>query len=247
MLRKESVTVLEGNGPIPPNTYVLPGITAEDFRRVQREVWKEVWDEIGLEKPEKPKEMRATDQREADLEQNARQPRLAMEADGPAHTKTRERTEGATTAVQVMHGDSFSACRVDPGSKSNSTSFGMMAEPPALPCRDDVVVEGGYAAPKSRFLSLEMRTTTATGGLLPAGQTSTATTTFNEPLLQFYSTEEANFKKISIPYVSYDSSVWNLLAASSCRRVTETKSGQNKTSDPDGSRGRLRACPFLGS
>ena len=43
------------------------------------------------------------------LEHDARQPRLAMEADGPADTKTRERTEGAATAVQAMHGDSFSA------------------------------------------------------------------------------------------------------------------------------------------
>ena len=48
MPRKESVAVPEGNGPIPPNTYVLPGITAEDFRRVWREVWKEVCEENGL-------------------------------------------------------------------------------------------------------------------------------------------------------------------------------------------------------
>ena len=35
------------------------------------------------------------DQRLASLEQNARQPRLAIEADVPADEKTRERTEGA--------------------------------------------------------------------------------------------------------------------------------------------------------
>ena len=115
MLRKESVTVSKGNGLISPNTYVLPGITAEDFRRVWREVWKKVWEEDALEKPEKPKEMRATDQREAGLEQDARQPRLAMEADGPVNTKTRERMEGAATAVQAMYGGSFSACRINPG------------------------------------------------------------------------------------------------------------------------------------
>ena len=39
------------------------------------------------------------DQRLTSLEQDARQPRLAMEADGLADTKTRERTEGAATAV----------------------------------------------------------------------------------------------------------------------------------------------------
>ena len=73
-----------------------------------------------------------------------------MEADGQADKKTRERTEGAATAVQAMHGDSFSDSRVDPGPKtSNSTSFGVKAEPPALPCRDGVVVENGAAAPMS--------------------------------------------------------------------------------------------------
>ena len=57
MLRKYSVTVPEGNEPIPPNTCVLPGITAEDFRRVRKEVWKNVWEEDGLEKPDKIKEL----------------------------------------------------------------------------------------------------------------------------------------------------------------------------------------------
>ena len=130
-----------------------------------------------------------------------------MEADGPANTKICERTEGAATAVQAIHGDSFSACQFDPGPKSNSTSFGMVAEPLAIPCRDDVVVESGDAAPKLCLLSLEMRTTTAAGGLLPTGKPSTATTTFNKLLLQFYSSEEVNCKKASTPYVSYDSSV----------------------------------------
>ena len=53
------------------------------------------------------------------LGQDARQPRLAMDAGGPADTKTRERTEGAATAVQAMYGDSCSATRVDPGPKTN--------------------------------------------------------------------------------------------------------------------------------
>ena len=39
----------------------------------------------------------------------------AMEAEGQANTKTRERTEGAVTAVQAMRGDGFSARRVEPG------------------------------------------------------------------------------------------------------------------------------------
>ena len=156
-------------------------------------MWKVVWEEDRLEKPEKPKEVRAMDQREAGLEKNACQPRLAMEADGPANTKTRERTEGAATAVQAMHGDSLSACRVDPGPMTNSTSFGMMAEPPALPCRDDVLVEDGAAAPKSCLPSLEMRSPTSAGGLVSTGKTSTATkTTYNETPLRLCATEETN-------------------------------------------------------
>ena len=67
------------------------------------------------------------------LEHGARQPRLVMEADGQAETRTRERTEGAAAAVQATRGDCFSARRVEPGPTTNSTSFGVKAEPPALP------------------------------------------------------------------------------------------------------------------
>ena len=81
---------------------------------------------------------------------------------------------------------------------TNSTSFGVKAGPPALPCRDDVVVESGDAAPRSCLPSLEMRSPTAAGGLLPTGEVSTATrTTSNEPLLWFYATEEMNPKEDS--------------------------------------------------
>ena len=51
-------------------------------------------------------EMKNMDDHVTRLEHGARQPRLAMEADGPANTKTQERTEGAATAVQAMRGDS---------------------------------------------------------------------------------------------------------------------------------------------
>ena len=87
------------------------------------------------------------DQHAASLEQDARQPRLAMEADGRANTKTRECTEDAATAVQAMYGNSFSARRVEPGPNTNSTSFGVEAEPPDLPCREDVLVEDGATSP----------------------------------------------------------------------------------------------------
>ena len=114
---------------------------------------------------------RETNQRVPGLEQDARQPRLAMKADGQADTKTRKRTEGAVKAVQATHGDSFSANRVniDP---MCSTSFGVKVQPPVLACRNDVVAENGAAAPKSCHSPLEMRSPTAAGDLL---ETSTAT------------------------------------------------------------------------
>ena len=194
-------------------------------------------------------------QRLTSLEHGVRQPRLAMEADGPANTKTRKRTESAATAVQAMPGDSFSARQVKPGPNTNSVSFGMKAEPPALSCRDDVVVESGDAAPKSCLPFLEMRSSTAAGGLVSTGETSTVTgTTVNKPLLWFYSTEEENSKKknlrTSTPYVPYDSNVFqksNLSAAPSCRGVVETKPRQNRMFDPGGSQGHPRAFPFWGS
>ena len=98
----------------------------------------------------------------------------AVDADGPADTKTRQHTEDAAKAVQAKHGDSCTAQRVQDGPRI-STCFGVMVGPPALPCRDDFVVENGAAAPKSCLSPLEMRKTTAAGGLFPTGETSTAT------------------------------------------------------------------------
>ena len=133
----------------------------------------------------------------------------------------------------------------------------MEAESPYLPCWEDVLVEEGATSPESCLPSLEIRSPTAVGGLVPTGEASTATeTTSNEPLLRFYATEEMNPEKDSkmenswttIPSASYDSSVFqerNLSATP--YRVVETKSRKNKTFDPGGSRGHLRACPFLGS
>ena len=252
MLRKESKGVPEGNGPIPQQEEFGSGQhMMEDVHRMMKEVFDE-WD-TKMDKllREYKEEWRSIDQRLTRLEHDARQPRLAMEADGPANTKTCERTAGVTTAVQAMHGDSLSACRGYPGPMSNSNSFGMMAELPTFPCRDDFVVEIGDAAPKSCLPSMAMRTITAAGGLLPTGKTATETTTFNESPLWLYATEETNskeaiFEKTSTAYVSFDSSFWNLLAASSCRRVIETKSGQNRTFDPGGYQGHLRPCPFFG-
>ena len=128
-------------------------------------------------------ERTSIDQRLTRLEHGARQPRLDMEADGQAGTKTRERTEGAATTVQAMHGDScITAQQVKDGPKI-SISFGTMAEPPNLPCREDVLAKDGATSPESCLPSLEMRSSRAAGGLLivPTGEASTATeTNFNQ-------------------------------------------------------------------
>ena len=273
MLRKASKTVPEGNGPVPQREELESGqlTTGDAFRLLiekldnrQQGRMDSYFDRIDSRLDRQLKrmdsyfdrlddEMRERDQHLTRLEHGARQPRLAVEADGQASTKTRERTEGAATAVQAMRGDCFSACRVEPGPTTNSTSLGMKADPPAPPCRDDSVVECGSAAFKSCLPSMKMRPSTAAGGLVPTGDASKASeTTLNEPPLRFCLTEETDLKAenswTSIPSASYDSSSVfqgrNLSATSYCRRVVDTKSGQNKTFDPGGSRGHLRACPF---
>ena len=189
MLRKKRCVVPEGNGPVHQEEKFGSGQPApvDPFQRLE-EIWDRRIDVIA----------RLLEQHLASLEPGARQPRLAMIADGHANTKTRERTEGAATAVHAMRGDSFSARRVEPCPNTNSTSFGGKAETPPLPCRDDVVVENGDAAPRSCLTSVEMRSPPAAGHLLPTGEASTATrTTSNEPLLRFCATEEMDPEKDS--------------------------------------------------
>ena len=106
MLRKASEAVPEGNGPVPQKENFSSGkLTWGDAYRiikVSSDLWDKKLDKISGE-------MRKMDERLTRLEHGARQPRLAMEVDGPADTKTRECTEGAATAAQAMHGDGFSA------------------------------------------------------------------------------------------------------------------------------------------
>ena len=109
-----------------------------------------------------------------------------------ANLKTRARREGAIKAVRAMHWISFSANWVNPDPMC-STIFGLKTEPPALPCRYDVLVENGAAAPNSCLSPFEMRSPTAVGGLLSAGMVTTATrTTFKQLPLWFCLTEETN-------------------------------------------------------
>ena len=244
MPREESEAVPESNHPVPQQEDFGSGqpTLAYLYRMI-----KDLFDKLERRLEKFSDDMRRMDQRLASLKQDARQPRLATEADGPADTKTRERTEGAATAVQTMHEDSFSANRVDPDPIC-STSFGVKVEPSALPCRDDISVEDGAVAPNSCLSLLKMRTTTVANGLLSTGKTTTATkTTFDRPTPWFCLTEETNLGTSTQSALS-DSSFFrrnNLLAAPSCQMVIETKLGQNRIFDPGGSESRLRACPFL--
>ena len=217
MLRRASEAVPEGNSRVPQKEELGSAqLTLGDVYRLRVErfdrqleimdsrfdrqlktmhsLFDRMDDRLNKQFDEISKEMRKMDQHITRLEHEARQPRFSMKADGPADTtRTRERTEGAATAVQAMRGDCFSAHRVEPGLNTNSTSFGVKAGPPALPCRDDSVVESGTAAFESCLPSLEMRPSIAAGGLVPTGEASKATETNpNEPPLRFCSTEEMN-------------------------------------------------------
>ena len=157
----------------------------------------------------------------------------------PADEKTREHTEGAAKAVQAMRGDSFSAKRIQDGSKSSNT-FGVKAEPPALSCRDDVLVENCAAVPKSCLSPLEMRTPKATGENLYSNENHLRPA--NSLVLPDRRDITEDFNSIRLALQQF------LPACSpSCRRVTETKLGQNLVFDPGGFTGRLRAYPFLGT
>ena len=208
MVRKATKAVPEGNGPVPQKEELGSGqLTWGDMYRLCEErfdrqlkimdsFFDRMDDRLNKQLDESYEEMKKMNQHVTRLEHEARQPRLAMEADGPADTtKTHERTEGAATAVQAMRGDCFSARRVELGPTTNSTSFGVKAGPPALPCRDNSVVESGATVFESCLPSMEMRPSTAAGGLIPTGEASKASeTTSNQPPLRFCSTEETDLE-----------------------------------------------------
>ena len=173
MPRNWSKAALEGNGPVPQQEefgYGQP--TLADVYRMIKERFdqsdrylgrmKSHFDQQDTKLDELMEVTRGTRHRLASLEQDARQPRLVMEADVPVDTKTRERTEGAATAFQAMHGDSSSTNQVDPDPICLTSSGDDSTRSPALPCsRDGALVGNGAAAPKSCLSPLEMRSPTA--------------------------------------------------------------------------------------
>ena len=148
MPRKESEAVPEGNGPVPQQEYFGSGQpTLADVYRTMEEFFDRsdrYLDSINRHFDQQEKKlgefMEMMGQRVASLEQDARQPRLAMEADGSLDTKTRERTEGAAKAVQAMHGGSCSMNRVDPDPMCSTSFRDDCIGPPALSCsREDAL------------------------------------------------------------------------------------------------------------
>ena len=115
------------------------------------------------------------------------------------------------------------------------------------------MVESSAAAFESCLPSIEMRPSTAAESLVPTGEASKASeTTSNQPPLRLCLTGETDLKVkkswTSVLSASYDSSSVfqerNLSATRYCRKAVDTKSGQNRTSDPGGSRGRGRLPVF---
>ena len=95
MPRKKSKAVFEGNGPTPQDAYVM--VTWEEIRRVLSKSTGKAFGEF-------KENLRGIDQRLASLEQDAQQPRLAMEADVPADKKACERTEGTLLQLKRSMG-----------------------------------------------------------------------------------------------------------------------------------------------
>ena len=124
-----------------------------------------------------------------------------MEADVTTDTKTRKRTEGAAAVELVMSGDnSFAEVNPDP---IYLASFGEdYTLPPGHSCtRDDDLVDNGTAASKLCLSPVEMRTLTAAGGFLPAGNAYAATSiTCYQWRLWFFPTEETNSERTSIQH-----------------------------------------------
>ena len=147
MLRKESEAVPEGNGPVPQKEEFGSGQpTCGDVYRRMKEAfdrWDRKLDGIlgGMEKY--IEERTSIDQRLTRLEHDAGQSRLAMKADGHANTNTQNRMEGAAIAVQAMRGDSCTTAKKVQDGPKTSITFGVEAEPPDLPCREDVFGRGG--------------------------------------------------------------------------------------------------------
>ena len=191
MPRKESEAVPEGNSPVPQQEEFGSGEpTVADVYRLFEEGLRKMdsyFDRWNRKLDEILDEMRVMGPHVTSLEQDAWQPRLAMKADGPANTKTRERRRALLRQYKRCMGMAVLPAGLIPTRCVLPASGGDCTVPPAPLCLgENALVDTRTAAPKSCLPSLEIRSPTAAGDLLPTGETSTATrTTFNKPSLRF--------------------------------------------------------------
>ena len=152
-----------------------------------------------------------------------------MKADVPEDKKTRESTEGF---VQDGRLGDISSDRVhDP---MRLTSFGDQdyTKPPALPCRDNALVNQGQEMAKPCLSPVEIRKSTPAGSSLHAGAASTNKaqgTNFPPQLLPWSfreTSEEKNICTTRQTFAKYNRS-WH-------PKVIDTKSRQNMVFDPGG-------------
>ena len=183
------------------------------------------------------KEALHTNQRHAGLQYQVQQPLLAMKVDVQEDRKTRESTEDFVQ--DGILGDISSDRVHDP---MRLTSFGDKdyTEPPALPCRDDALVNQGHEVVKPCLSPVEIRKSTSAGSFLHAGATSTTKTQGTNIPLQvlpwsFHETSEEKNNCTRQTFAKYNCS-WR-------PKVIETKSRQNMVFDPGGLSGCL--CDFL--
>ena len=118
----------------------------------------------------------------------------------------------------------------------------MTAEHPALPRRDDILVNKSAKAPKSHLPPVEVRMLpSTTGGLLLAGTASRAMKTiFPRPVFS------CSLGGLGEDTKKSNSRTNNQLAPPCWRKFIQTKLRQTLEFDPGSSTGRLPACPFLG-
>ena len=185
------------------------------------------------------KEARNTNQRRAGLQHQAQQPRLAMKADVLEDKKTRESTEDFAQDGRL--GDISSGRVHDP---MRLTSFGDQdyTEPPALPCRDDALVNKAM-----KWRSRVSHPWRCASQHLPAAYYTPAQlqlTKHNRPTSphNFFLGASARrarrriFARQDKTVAKYNRS-WH-------PKVIETKSRQNMVFDPGGLSGCLCGCPI---
>ena len=131
------------------------------------------FEELGNKLDGMVKEIRNTNQHRAGLQHQAQQPRLAVKANVLEDKKTRKSREDFAQDGRL--GDISSDRVHDP---MRLTTFGDQdyIERPALPCRDDALVNQGHEVAKPCLSPVEMPKSILASGLLHAGSSLTSKT-----------------------------------------------------------------------